>query len=549
MGIPKVDPWLECADPSDTTESDGTDCDSKSVPQVEIWEWLGRDEQAFPWWARCAFRDAVRPWLYRRSDRATGGDDATPSPPYFWMPRPEVLETEDSMSRHTIYATLVSRVQFLQELYEKLNSMDEGRPPRHILLQLALWIDTHQMLMIFVEETGRCADSQLLEPVLERPPLRSVATGGEREMRPSDPWGRRTENGVPVETGPAEMTWFDLYCPSLRHVMHQGELPDLTNIMPIVRCWSDVPRETAAAFDEDMRQMADLFSKASPRPQQSRSMNNICARNVLQYPRIAECFRRMCFCTLAGLYDYPDCGVAISHLFVRHELYRWFCMHPVSDEGLGTWLNGFILDEIKDLIVNHGKKKRKKKVPARNPEAADQPSKILVGYNNEQVAHGHSNMTSFVQFVMNEYMYLLMSRLTSLQDAMESLHWHKVVRRIYLDACDRVRQLMSQWFEPDRLLMTRMMGEYSVPAFDPPQPAGGRELMARLVSYYTPFLRWNLQTDLADAVGAGDVRSGTFQRARTGHGHVRTPAFQQTTHDLDREDAVRLSPVRPALLQ
>lgn len=480
----------------------GVEGDDKKLPQCIVWDYLQHSEELMPWWVRCSFRQAVRPWLL-------------PAERYdVWLPDDLIVGMDEhQLQNYSIYSTLVSRVHWLQHLYEDHDK--EERMPRAVRLQLALWIDSHQMLMIFIEETGSYRNQELMEEIGDHDP---------------DPF---IENKVGEEAARG-ITWFDLYCPSLRLVMHQGELPDLTCLMPIIKLWKDIPRDLVYSFEEDLRQFADLFSKAIPRPQQSRSMNNICARSVLQYPRIAECFRRMVFCSLGGLYDFPECGKVISHFYVRHELYRWLCMHPVGDDGLGTWFNGFVLEEIKDLIVNHGKKKRKKKAKPVPPEVAEglvppgpgqdpadpygQPSKILVGYNNYQVSQGYSNMTTFVQFVMNEYLYLLISRLPSLEETMQELHWYRVIQRIYLDACDRMRLLQSQWFEP-RPIISRMMNEYSVELFDRLEREGpdsdtmsGQEMLACLAKHYTPWLRWQLQEDIADGVDCSDRGGRHFQR-------------------------------------
>ena len=511
------------------------------TPQTIVWDYMAerwgqrRANELFPWWARSSFRRSQRPWLMPLRPGEEG---------YTWMPDdiPLVLlnratnegQSERFLRNYSIYCTLISRVHWLQTLYEEWNDEAKGHEvPRTVRLQLALWLDSHHMLMIFMEESSIYRDQDLMEEIHDRDPDPLIENRGA---------GRDDLGGI---------TWFDLYCPSLRHVMHQGELPDLACLMPIIRWWNDVPRELLYTFEEDLRQYADLMGKADPRPQQSRSMGNISGRNILQYPRVAECFRRQLFVSLAGLYDYQGCGKVISHLWVRHELYRWFCMHPVGDEGLGTWINGFVLDDIKDLIVNHGKKKRKKKVKTGesnglppglaellagamggdneeedhqqqqqgdDPDPYGQPSKILVGYNNEQVAKGYSNMSSFVQFVMNEYMYLMISRLPSLEAIMQRLHWHRVVERIYLDAADRIRLLMSQWFEP-RPKITRMMHEYSVQLFDEVGPEWtGRQLLDRLALHYSPWLRWNTQQEMADALCPDRWRSREFQEYGLSHG-------------------------------
>lgn len=501
----------------------GNNSAGRKAPQQLVWQYLCQRsgpegaEREMPWWTRCSFRRAVRPWLCPT-------DPAVKEGRYFWMPDPLVADMPAELLEHySIYATLISRVHWLQMLYEREER--GGTMPREVRLQLALWLDSHHMLMLWMEETGYYRNCEVLEPVEDCDPDPFVENRAAETLP-----GRRTAPSP---------TWFDLYCPSLRLVMHQGELPDLTCLLPIIRYWEDVPRDLLYSFEEDLRQFADLFSKANPRPQQSRSMNNICARNVLQYPRIAECFRRMVFCTLGGLYDFPGCGTVVAHFFVRHELYRWFCMHPASDEGLGTWFNGFVLDEIKDLISNHGKKKRKKKDRSRADDDPDldelmfdaddlvggptqessaapgssdqygQPSKILNGYNNEQVSQGYSNMTSFVQFVMNEYNYLMISRLPSLDRTMRELHWHTVVQRIYLTACDRIRLLMSQWFRPEPIV-PRMMNEYSVELFDQ-RHESGRGLLDALVRHYTPWLRWGKQREMADSVETDDWGSARFQ--------------------------------------
>lgn len=520
------------------------------LPHVRLWNWIqhalcashgstmGPDlaEKQLPRWVRSSFAHAVRPWLIH----------GLTYPKYTWYPcnlgkiQAQSKENdEEILSRYTVYCTIVSRVQFLDELIES------GKLPIDIARQAALWLDSHQMMMIHMTQTGLYTDEQIHAPITTWPgydnlkrvnndedPLKTGEEGSGTIK--GDSWFDElfdsliNDDCIPGSTVPpggsehlsGQLSHYQFYEPSLQHVMHQGELPNLNVLMHRIEWWNEHCEGDDETLDVDLRSMNDLMRKARPYPQQSRSMHNICARRVLVHPRIAEFFRRFIMCSMGGLYENIGSQV-LACFYVRQALYHWLLYWPATAEDIATWLNGSETEDVLHTASVRTQKGRKRAEYYDSDEYSpyNVPPSALVGSNKKRVEEGRVNNTNLCQFILNQYIILLTEGWGGMKRALADTNWYVLVRDTYVQAMDRVCSMSNQWFvtskdREDGLLRARLVTLYSERLTSasptaklrinahtyPPRDAfhDGRSYLARLARDYTPWLRWHRVVEFAD---------------------------------------------------
>jgi hypothetical protein len=385
------------------------------LPQVRVWNWVRANtlycsgnktlpDDLWPWWVRCSFRKAIRPWLCNGLDFRK----------YFWYPldlQKEVEEMGASIEDYSIYCTLVSRIHWTNILFEdsRLTDEDLNKP----ISQNQQWVkkppETIGELYDYLDEMADKEDG-IIRP--------------ETASKPSDI--------------PKDITFFDACVPSLQRVMHQGELPDLSMLLHMIEWWKDT-KDTPhdMQLDPDLYLMCDLIKKAGPNPQITRSLFNLCSRRIKFHPRIAEIVRRMLACSMMGYYEDLN-GQVVASLFVRIEIYRWLFYHPATASELATFMNG---TSRKDVTNSRATKQTSNK---NNPTLKVDPL-CLVGQNEDQVKKGFVNYTNWCQFVFNEFLMMMIEQWSGLKESLKLTKWYLMMKEIYGQGMDRARSILNHW--------------------------------------------------------------------------------------------------------
>lgn len=508
----------------------------RDTPPVIVRRLMG--EEFLPDWLAKDFRSQVRAWLSHGPEYHG----------YVWYP--VRLYAATRLEDYTIYCTVVSRLHGLEEL------MQTPGLPMKARRQLALWQDTHQLLALVMEKTGFFTDEE----------IRGVADFGRFNEEDEELFHRFLLDDILADYGlrdpgaPVTLSYYDVFEPSLRHVVHQGELPDLTKPFTHIQSWTDEEIRHHEVLDEDLICLMDLFRKAPPRPQQSRDMYQILARRVYNYPRIWNCVTRMLFCSLGGLYEDIDSRV-VANFYVRHELYRSFCLEPTGPDQLATWLYGFQCPDLLDrnnavgesaaaenlsfkTTIPSKTKKGAGKVRVsktarvvrdwRDPNSAfvidtadlsEVPPLILVGNSKKQAAEGYCNMTSLCQFVLNEYITLLTHLSPGMHRVLQDLYWYREVHDSMTSAMDMVRSMFNSLYTPSTLpefardpSADQAVVRHWINGMAPPdeedtrKPLAGHRFLSALAGALVPYLRWKKISHLAEVGRMQYPRSDHFQQ-------------------------------------
>ena len=548
--IRKINPYVR-------EESGGFRSDT---PPVQVYTMLEEDLgltraaalEWFPRWVAAEFEGQVRPWLCEGVDYEA----------YTWYP--VRLHDQVDLSAYSIYCTLVSRIHALDEM--------QRRPGVHhkLRVQLCLWQDTHQLLALFMEATGFFRDDQLRTPadfayILEdavrapEPPVTRDRDGPEwlhrytsllEEVVAEAEEGEYEED----ESGP---TYADVFRPSLAHVMHEGELPDLTKVMMYVSLWQDTEDSHSGILDLDVELLMETIGKALPRPQQSRDMYQITARRIDSYARYKDCITRWLAMSQMGLYESTGARV-VSNFYVRHEVYRSLSFTPTSPADLARWMNGF---ECEDLSRENmarsmrgrgsgsGNTNSRRSASTRDPatgltkdgrfsgklppvyavtsdwEGASEVErvetrgmceinpKLLVGNNEPKARAGFCNMTSHTQFMITEYLVMLIRANPGMHDALCRLYAFEDVYGEMVEDMDNVRRIYNAFFVdeemPAHVKGRDVYAEYA-PAGGERPLLGGRAYLRAMVNTFVPYLDWSCMDECAQLM-AEPRRNRTFQ--------------------------------------
>jgi hypothetical protein len=326
---------------------------------------------------------------------------------------------------------------------------------------------------------------------------------------------------------------YDLLRPSLRFVMHQGELPDLGFLVDRIGFFQDTQEASdGAPLDADLEQLLALLRKVPPNPHGARMFFSLCAISMIKYPRIWKCVSRMLFCSLAGLYE--DTGaVAIAAFWVRHELYRHLVYEPGPPGDLVSWMHGFQYAEFRDDYErrNADKDNGQRGVSSRRlaglsskntslqfrwhandpgvhvldgSQITEMNPECFCGANDKQAKAGQLNMTDFLRLVFAEYIYLVIHLQQSLEPTLRSLYWFDDTFVAFVRGIDMCRNIVNTFFEPD--------------VTDDDDVCTGPELLRRIAQLYTPCLRWDYVDNTTEVTQ--QPRGAFFQTKLLARGHV-----------------------------
>lgn len=195
-----------------------------------------------------------------------------------WMP----VAVEENVEDYSAYYLLASRVDYISNL------MTVARLPARIRHALATHLDTHLLLCLHMEKTGRYRDSELEAP---------AHSGLRRE---------------PISE-------FEKFSPRLALAFHSGELPDLTALLPYSGFFGK--KQEFPFREDDVKCILNFLKKANYFRYNGRSISLILGREIRRQPKTFHCFVRMLMCTLLG--GYKEATV-IAPFAVRKSVYKWF---------------------------------------------------------------------------------------------------------------------------------------------------------------------------------------------------------------------------------
>lgn len=226
------------------------------------------------------------------------------------------------------------------------------------------------------------------------------------------------------------LSYYDVYRPDWKKVFHEGELPNLIDVLNKCDVWGCFRISEAPCFAHDILDLMNLFQKAMPLPMKHRVMYNIAASMVLQHPRIKDCFLRMIFAMLGGYYPHSK----IITLFpVRKELYRWLSFETPSTNEIANWINGHY-----DAFI----RRRRASAPgAVSAGAAGSCSKFAALPGVSSVQH-----TTLSTILLQEYIVHAISFCPSIHHHLSTYYSYDSMQRQIVDFTDRVRLIENDIF-------------------------------------------------------------------------------------------------------
>lgn len=534
----------------------------EDTPPVQVYRMLERDlgltlpeaVEWFPDWVAGEFSRHVRPWLCEGVEYQA----------YTWYPV-RLHDNNNIIAGYSIYCTLVSRIHALDEMQRRANVHHKLR------VQLCLWQDTHQLLALFMETTGFFHDDQLRAPAdfaYIQAAVRRGRTEGEGEAAEEEEeeelpeWAGRFRSLLDeaLEDDTAGPTYADVFRPSLAHIMHEGELPDLSKPMMYVPFWQETEDKHSGILDLDVELMMEIIGKALPRPQQSRDMYQITARRIDRYARYKDCITRWLAMSQMGLYESTGARV-ISNFYVRHEVYRTLSFTPTSPSDLARWMNGFECEDLSRENLARSARGRGSGGSSnsgggggrRNASVGDPVTgltedgrfssklapvyavtsdwesgevervetrgmyeinpKLLVGNNEPKARAGFCNMTSHTQFMITEFLVMLINANPGMRDALGRFYAFEDVYGEMVEDMDNIRRIYNAFFVADAMPehVRHSYADYA-PAGGQRPLLGGRSYLRAMVRTFVPYLDWACMDECVSLMSE-PRRNLTFQQS------------------------------------
>lgn len=261
---------------------------------------------------------------------------------YVWYP---MVVTEPHYATHLIYITVVMRIHTFEMMLQK----DEIK--HHCIVNyIRILQDSYHFITFFMTDSGRFSDSSLMETTYEI--LEHYSTEEDKEkvqeavaavksmwdmlngLNREDASSAKDPEPPPLRKA---QRYYDIVKPSICNVMHEGELPNLIQIIRYILCIGDKKSNIPFQLTKDQDALYDVIKKFEPKQMNLRSTDDMTLIRADDSYLVYKVIYLLLFASFCGYYRHSS---EVTKFCIRNTMYRHLAYNTQTRDEFVRFLSG-----------------------------------------------------------------------------------------------------------------------------------------------------------------------------------------------------------------